>query len=309
MFPQTIGHWQLTATSAAAVPDAKVWQEYGLQDSETATYSDAGQTWTISGYRFDDGTGALAAFDADRPEDASPVKMDDIGVPNAAADASQEVVAAGNYLFVINGYKPTPVELNHLFGTVPRYAQSPLPTLPKYMPEGAIPNSQRYIVGPDSLARYAPQIPLATAAFHFNAEGEIAKYGRPGAETTLLLFNYPMPEMARDRYSHFQQVPGAVVKRTGPMIAAVLNPPNADAAERLLAKIKYEASVTGTEHVPTARDNPGNLFLNIVILCLVLAGFCVLSGLLVGGIRVLIRRAGPDRDGDAMISLHLSGRE
>lgn len=313
MFPQTIGHWKLTATAAAPAPDAKVWQEYGLRESETGTYSDAGAasknaTWTIAGYRFDDATGAMAAWDANRPADAKPVKLDDMGVPNAVSTAAQEVLAAGNYLFVINGYKPTPVELNHIFGTVPKYSRSPLPTLPKYMPAGAQPNSERYILGPDSLARYAPKIPSSTAAFHFNAEGEIAKYGAPGAETTLAVFTYPTMEMARDRYSHFQQVPGAVAKRTGPMVAVALDPATPDAAERLLSKVKYEAEVTVPEHVPTLRDNPVNLFWNIIILCGVLAAFCVVSGLVVGGLRLLVRRAGADGEGDAMISLHLSNR-
>jgi hypothetical protein len=34
----------------------------------------------------------------------------------------------------------------------------------------------------------------------------------------------------------------------------------------------------------------------------------VLSGLVVGGLRVLMRRGGAGGDGDEMISLHLSGR-
>ncbi len=308
MFPQTIGQWNLTATAAAPAPDAKVWQEYGLRDSQTATYSGPGAPWTVSGYRFDDATGALAAWDDARPAGAKPLKLDDMGVPNAVATASQEVLGAGNYVFVINGYKPTPVELNHIFGTVPNYAHSPLPTLPKYMPAGAQSNSERYIVGPDSLARFAPKVPLATAAFHFNAEGEVAKYSAGGAETTLAVFTYPTMEMARDRYPHFQQIPGAVVKRTGPMVAVVIDPPSPDAAERLLSKVKYEAAVTIPEHVPTLRDNPVNLFWNIIILCGVLAAFCVVSGLVVGGLRVMVRRAGADGDGDAMISLHLSNR-
>jgi hypothetical protein len=307
MFPETIGHWKLSGTAAAQIPDQKVWQEYGLKDSQTATYSDAGKSWSLAGYRFDDATGAMAAFDAVRPEDARPVKLDDIGVPNAVATPSQEVVAAGNYLFVIDGYKPERVELNHVFGTVPKYSRSPLPTLPTYMPTGAEANSERYIVGPESLARYAPGIPAATAAFHFNAEAETAKYGKPGAETRLVIFTYPTMEMARDRYPHFQQIPGAVAKRTGPMVAVALDPATPDAAEKLLSRVKYAAEVTVPEHVPTLKDNPANLFWNIMILCGILAAFCVVSGLVVGGLRLMVRRSGADGEGDAMISLHLSG--
>jgi len=307
MFPETIGHWKLSGTAAAQIPDQKVWQEYGLKDSQKATYADAGKTWTISGYRFDEATGAMAAFDAARPEDARPVKLDDIGVPNAVARAAGEMVAAGNYLFVIEGYKPEPVELNHIFGTVPKYSRSPLPTLPKYMPPGAEANSERYIVGPESLARYAPQVPAGTAAFHFNAEAEIAKYGKPGTKTTLAIFTYPTMEMARDRYPHFQQIPGAVAKRTGPMVAVALNPASPDVAEKRLSRVKYEAEVTIPEHVPTLKDNPVNLFWNIMILCGILAALCLVSGLVVGGLRLLVRRSGADGDGEGMISLHLSG--
>lgn len=115
-------------------------------------------------------------------------------------------------------------------------------------------------------------------------------------------------EMARDRIAHFQQIPGAMVKRTGPLVAIALDAKNPDEAERLLSQIKYEAEVTVPEHVPTLKDNPANLFLNIFYLCLVLAGFCVVSGLVVGGVRILFRRAGASGEGDNMISLHLSGR-
>ena len=284
ILPDTIGDWKKGAATPAAVPDQKVWQEYGLQDSETAAYTGSPtgpKTYSISAYRFADATGAFGAFDQVRPADAKPVNVTGLG----AADATDEVVAVGNYLFIFKGYKPNPEELNHVVGTAPRYSQSPLPTLPKYLPAGAEPNSERYITGPDSLARFAPSIPPSTAAFHFNAEAELAKYGMPDKETTLVVFSYPTMEMARDRIAALSsRFPSAMVKRTGPLVAIALNPANPDEAERLLSQIKYQAEVTVPEHVPTLKDNPANLFLNIFILCLVLAGFCVVSGLVVGGI-------------------------
>jgi hypothetical protein len=304
ILPDTIGDWQKGVAAPATAADQKVWQEYGLQDSETAEYASGQTKYSISAYRFADATGAFAAFDQARPADAQPVGVTGLG----AANATNEIVAVGNYLFIFNGYKPKPEELNHVVGSAPRYSQSPLPTLPRYLPAGAESNSERYITGPDSLARFAPEIPPSTAAFHFNAEAELAKYGKPGKETTLVLFTYPTMEMARDRIAHFQQVPGAIVKRSGPLVAVALNATSPDDAERLLSRIKYQAEVTLPEHAPTLKDNPANLFLNIFILCLVLAGFCVVSGLVVGGLRVLLRRSGASGDGDNMISLHLSGR-
>jgi len=302
ILPDTIGDWKKGEVTPAAVPDQKVWHEYGLQDSETAAYAGAlpPKSFLISAYRFTDATGALAAFDQARPPDSKPLAVTGMGVETATG----EVVAVGNYLLVFQGYKPKPDELNHVVGTVPRYAQSPLPTLPGYLPAGAEPNSERYITGPDSLARFAPAIPPSTAAFHFNAEGQLAKY----KQATLIVFSYPTMEMARDRIGHFQQIPGAMVKRTGPLIAIALDAKNPDDAERLLSRIKYEAEVTVAEHVPTLKDNPVNLFLNIFYLCLLLVGFCLVSGLVVGGVLILFRRAGASGEGDDMISLHLSGR-
>lgn len=304
ILPDTIGDWKKGDSAPAKVSDAKTWSEYGLQESETAAYAANGQKYSISAFRFSDATGALAAFDETRPADARPVTVVGLG----AANATDEIVAIGNYVFAIKGYKPKPEELNHLVGTAPHYAQSPLPTLPRYLPPGDIPNSERYIEGPVGLSRFAPSVPPSTAAFHYSAEAQLARYGTPGKETTLLIFSYPTMEMARGRIGPFQAISGAVVKRSGPLVAVALNAHTPDDAERLLAQVRYQAEVTVPEHVPTPKDNPGNLFWNIAILCGILAAFCLVSGLVFGGIRVMFRRADASGEGDAMISLHLSGR-
>ena len=41
ILPDTIGEWKKGEATPAAVADQKVWHEYGLQDSETATYTGA----------------------------------------------------------------------------------------------------------------------------------------------------------------------------------------------------------------------------------------------------------------------------
>jgi len=99
-----------------------------------------------------------------------------------------------------------------------------------------------------------------------------------------------------------------MAKRAGPLIAIVLSPPNADDAERLLAQIRYAPTITLDEHVPGARDNIGNLVVNIFKLTGLLLIFCLVAGLSFGGFRALFRRMGPGGDAEAMISLHLSDR-
>src|ERR1017187_1865840 len=81
ILPDTIGDWKKAPAKNAAV--SKVWQEYGLQDSETAEYSAASTKYTISAYRFADATGAFAAFNEVRPADSKPVTVTGLGTANA----------------------------------------------------------------------------------------------------------------------------------------------------------------------------------------------------------------------------------
>lgn len=305
ILPDTIGDWQKGTAAAAPPVDAKTWQEYGLKDSETTTYKTGSRSWTISAWRFADATGAYAAFDQLRPKEATPVAVTDLG----AETASNEYVVVGNYLFFFNGLKPKPEELNHLVGEAPKYVQAKLPRLQQYLPAGALPGSERYIIGPVSLSSFAPAIPPSVAAFHFDAEAVAARYKSGNSETLMLVFNYPDMEIARDRLKAFQAIPGIIVKRTGPLLALTLNAANADDAERLLSQVRYQAEITMSQHVPTLKDNPANLFLNIVILCGILAALCLMAGIFVGAFRMTFRRAGASGEGDAMISLHLTGRQ
>ena len=73
-----------------------------------------------------------------------------------------------------------------------------------------------------------------------------------------------------------------MVKRSGPLVAVILAPPDPDAAERLLGQVRYQADVTRDEYVPTRRDNIGNLVINAFILIGILLAFSLVSGLGVG---------------------------
>ena len=96
-----------------------------------------------------------------------------------------------------------------------------------------------------------------------------------------------------------------MVKRSGPLVAIVVAPPDPDAAERLLALVKYEASVTLDQWVPSHRDNIGNLVINAFILIGILLGFSVASGLVFGGWRAFRRRGNRGDEADALTTLHL----
>ena len=96
-----------------------------------------------------------------------------------------------------------------------------------------------------------------------------------------------------------------MVKRSGPLVAVILVPQNADAAERLLSLMRYQADITLDERVSTRRDNIGNLVINAFVLIGILLCFSLVGGLAFGSVRAFIRRGGRGEEADAMIVLHL----
>ncbi len=121
----------------------------------------------------------------------------------------------------------------------------------------------------------------------------------------MLIFNYPTPQIAMQRVLEFQKIGGAVAKRSGPMVAVVLNPPDPDYAENLLSQVRYQAQVTTDEYVPRRKDNIGDLVVNAFGLVGILLAFATISGFALGGFRVLVEARLAMKRPDAMITLHL----
>jgi hypothetical protein len=87
-------------------------------------------------------------------------------------------------------------------------------------------------------------------------------------------------------------------------VAVILSPQNADDAERLISQVRYHASISWDQYVPSRRDNIGDLVINAFILIGVLLAFSTVAGLAYGGLRLMLRR-GRKEDSDAMTVLDL----
>jgi len=303
ILPEAIGPAHRTGESQPTLTDRAVWDEYGLRAWETATYKSAAASFTVTAWQLGDPTAALAAFDWQRPETAKPSKL----APLAAATRDGLLFVNGQYLLAFAGYRPTADELAALNQSLKNVDTTALPVLPAYLPvESLVPNSERYITGPASLARFLPAISPSVAGFHLDAEAQLGVFHSPKGAMPLAIFNYPSPQIAMRKVPDFEQLPGAMVKRSGPLVAVLLDPADRDMAELLLAQVRWQAEVTRDEHVPTARDNPGNLLLSVFKLIGILVLFATLSGLLLGAARVLMRLIRHGEEPEAMISLHLN---
>lgn len=299
LWPDQFGQFRKVASQPVQMSDKALWEEYGFQQAEQAEYASEAARFRSRAYRLKDPTGAMAAFQWQRPAKSRPSRLGSLAVETGDG----VLLAYGNYLFDFQGYKPQVAELEALFDRLPRLDQSALPTLPNYLPTTQlIANSERYVLGPESLARFAPEIPPSLAAFHMGAEAQLGRFQAPKGELRLAIFSYPTPQMARERTEAFRKLAGALVKRAGPLVAVVLGPADADAAERLLATVRYEAEVSLSQYVPTRRDLWWDLLINIALLVGILLIFCTVAGFAVAGWR--IRRS----TGEPMIMLHLEDR-
>jgi len=305
IWPDAIGDYRRTSTRPATLSDRPVWDEYGLKTAETAVYEGGGKRFSATAWQLRDSTSALAAFDWQRSSQAAPSKAATL----AAETPDTLLLAHGNYLLSFAGYGPSQPELDAVAAGLTNVDTTVLPSLPGYLPsDNLVPNSERYIIGPEGLQKFDPGIPPSVAAFHMGAEAQLGVFHSMKGLITLAIFDYPTNQMAIQQIVEFEKLPGAMAKRSGPLVAVTLAPADPDAAERLLAQVRYQAVLTQDEYVPLRRDNIGNLVINAFILIAILAAFCIVSGLVVGGFWAARRRSRYGVEAAGMIVLNLEGR-
>ena len=261
------------------------WAEYGEDAIEQADYG----SFKATAFKFKDTTGAYAA---------------------SLEPAGRVTTRIGNYLVMCTGNCPKDFP-KLAEKALSNASQAPIPTLGEYLPrKGRIAGSERYVLGPQRLRELFPNIPESAVAFQFGTEGSIARYRARQNEAILGIFSYPTPGIARQQLTGFQAIPGATAKRTGPLVAVVLGAADAETANGLLNQINYEAAVTVNEPLPLVLtpQSTAQMLLAIISLAGIVLGFCLASGLLFGGLRVVARRFGYTDAGTSMTTLHLSDK-
>ena len=278
-----------------------VLNEYGFASSETATYTRPdGRTLTIKAARFKDATGAYGAFTFYRDPT---MKEERIGTKSASANG-RILFFRSNVLVDAKFGRVTGMsaaELRELAGMLPEAAATAanLPNLPEYLPkQGVVENSAKYILGPQALA--ATKTPLPAELVGFVTEPEILTQGytTPDGPVTLMLVQYPTPQIAIERLRAFQASPDSgntfLARRTGPIVVIESGNVGSSEAKALLNSVNYEAEVTWNEATSLSkRDNIGNLLLAVFGLIGILLVFGVIFGVFFGGIRLLLTRYFP----------------
>ena len=308
IWPETWGEHKRVKAEPLAVEDQALFNEYGGEQAETASYSGPAGRFRATGWRLKDSTGALGWYQAMRPENAVPVR----GNPLACVTPGAYWLAQKNYVVQIEGWRPTEKELTALLAALPKVRSGGgLPVFVSYLPgKDRIRNSERFVVGLTSLDRFEKRIPGIQVGFEDSAEIALARYRLGSGEATLALINYPTNQLARLRADGFTKQPGWAVKRSGPFVAIVLAPPDST-AQGLLDQVNYSATTIWDQATkPPPMPDVGGMLVAIFELTGVLLLICVGGGLLFALAWLYLRRRQAILTGSesTFTSLHLSGR-
>ena len=311
MLPEALGEFERKSLESVEPDQRELQDEFGFEEAEKAVYvTPDGRRTEITATRYYDATGAFSAFSWLKPADG---ELSGYG-KRAWQSSRGALIQFGNYLIEMTGAVPEDEHVELMLAYLPRVRITVDPPLLKFIPKGeATPESERHILGPVALEKVAPEVPPSTVGFHFGTEAHYGRYPSSEGEMRMLLFGYPSPQMARAQIEEFHALDGVIAKRDGPLIAVVIAPPSPDEAQRLLARIRYAAEVTGEYTPPRRHDNVGTLILDIMILSGILALLCIVGGVLVAGVRILAGRVAPNSifaapDGDGMTHLNIEQR-
>jgi hypothetical protein len=289
--------------SAARADDQSLWREYGLIHSTT---SHIGKL-SVTSYQMKDLTGALAVWEWLRSTNSRPCDL----APFCTRDSNRVVLWDDNYVVTFDGGIPTKSAVDSLLQTLPNKRDTALPAIFTFLPhQGLVPESARYVLGPDSLQTFAPELTPAKPGFNEGVEAQVAEYKIADDSTPLRLaiFYYPTPEMARLHSSTFKLVPNTHVKRSGLLLAVVFGRATDAQADTLLSRVEYEAKITWNETPPPSPIKPlYQLLVNIMYLSIILSALCLVAGLIYASMRIYRRRYGTLDQDEAMTTLHLTG--
>jgi hypothetical protein len=337
VLPTEFAGWQVkgdVAKSAdpadADAVNAPVLKEYGFLRLERASYTrDDGRNLTVKAAVFQDASGAYGAF----TYYYSP-EMGEEKIGGQAAFLNNRVLFYQGDVLVDAVFDRMSVmsasQLRQLAGLLPQAAgnKGNPPSLPTYLPKRDFEkNTTRYILGPVTLDRVGSPLAGSSVDFKSGAEVVTGKYAAAAGDATLMLIEYPTPQIAADRLKEIdashqvtQQQPGVASivdvgpffdTRTGPIIVIAAGPLSKNEARSLMSSISYEADVTWNENTYVSKkDNLANFLFNAIVLCGIVVGLALVAGIAFGGLRVLIKRLFPDSVFDRpeameFISLHL----
>ena len=342
--PATAANWKSQAAATEIAPAnvqqiagaaSAALQEYGIKSAETRKYQRGAASFTATVFTFGSPSEAYGAYSFLRTPDMAQARL----TQHSSMSSGRALALTGNVVLEFTGSNirrawDAMVLLvaqaggRALFGIYPPLPQR-LPT------KDFVPRSDHYVLGPVALGQFISLAQGDWVGFSKGAEAELARYKIQGRESTLLIADYPTPQIAQTRLKALEAQLGAVdvsnaegqsagsgaknrptiyARRDATMIALVSGAPSEQEASSLLGQVHAQFDLTWNQ--PVLKKNQPSMA-TIVVGTIVGAGeicaFTLLGGVIFAGLRLLIKKMWPgqvfDRAGSMeILELGLSER-
>jgi hypothetical protein len=318
--PDRFADWQAESTGESALEglDARILASCRSAPPAQKTYRRGSETLSVAVYALPDSSYAYSAYSFLRPMPEAAVRP----VPHSSVTANQALLLVGNLLVSVRGQNlpARAADLKELASALAHQAdRTPYPRLWQYLPaEHLVAYSDRYILAPELLAPFFPQISGDWVGFSDSAEVELGQYRVGRQVLTLILILYPTQQLAAlhtGELGHWFAVnpdhasgakPVLYLRRQGPLVAAVTGARTRSEAEKVLGRVVYETTVTWNEPAWAFRDlTMAQYVLGTILGTGLLLGLCLLGGLLLALTRLAIKRAFPGRVFDRTASVEI----
>ena len=208
--------------------------------------------------------------------------------------------------------------------------QTPLPPVRNYLPErGRAFGSEKYALGPagfraamNSLGQEVSKNLTDAVGFQNGAEAMLANYHGAHGSGTLVLLDYPTPQLAEQHLHHLEQAlpesakrAGVNVERKASLLSLVFAATSAEYSRAMRDGVNYETQVTWNERGQKATEPPIMLMMyKIFLFTGLFLGVATGIGIAFGGFRVIIKRLFPGKVFDRpenieVLQLGLSGKK
>lgn len=296
-----------------------------MNDCEYAT---EGKTVEVRLAQYNDPSSAYEVFTGLLRTGMMPAKLGQVGA------FDKEIVLIQEGTFVVRSTaNVSKDDLGALVQAIEAQSEkTPLPPIRMYLPTpGRMVGTERYALGPEALqvalhglGETDSEGLVKAAGFTNGAEAMVARYSNPGMNGgtgTLLLLEYPTPNVAEQEIHHLEEVLPASAKvgeqnivRKGSLLSIVLSPSSPEYAASLREAANYETQVTWNEASQTATDPPiTSIMVKIFIGTGIFMVAAVVLGIAFGGVRVITKKFFPGKVFDRqnqmeVLQLGLSGK-
>ncbi len=296
------------APADASGDAASAAKEYGFAGGEHAIYRQGSETLDVTLYKMKDSSGAYGEYSYQRASGMQRANLTD----HSSITPGRALVLRGNLVVDIQGKSLTAhtADLKTLVRAVGQHAQDePLPTLWENLPQkDVVEGTDRYILGPQTLNQLFPGGLGDSVAFSRGAEAEVARYHVSGHDATLLIIDFPTPQMAEGMLADIAKKfnvngsqpgsnsPTLFAARSLTLLAVVAGVPSQAEADSLLNQVHPGTVLTWNE--PTFQFKEPSIGVMVVgtiegtgVICL----FALIAGLAFGGLRLVVKRSMPGK--------------